>query len=122
MPFVETEFLLALTAPAAGLGGKLPAVWVAHGDPAQSLDQAQLTFQAVAGHSSHPVVTLVRFRFTDHPELGRRLVVAGVESWHGPLGLLPGVHPSGDCWRGMERAALPALLAHLGLAGDEPTN
>ena len=60
---------------------------------------------------------VLRVRFTDHPDLGRRLAVAGVESWHGPLGLLPGVLPSGECWRGMEAAALPALLAHLGLGG-----
>jgi|SRR5579884_2791120 len=117
MPFVEAEFVVTLTATAAGPGGKLPTVWEAYGDPAQSLDRAQLTFQAAVAGTNRPVVALVRFRFTDHPDLGRRLVVAGVESWHGPLGLLPGVLPSGDCWRGMEAAALPALLAHLGLGG-----
>jgi hypothetical protein len=116
-PFVESEFLIVLTAHAAGLGGKLPAVWETYGEPSQSLDQAQLMFQVAVTATVWPVVALVRFRFTDHPDLGRRLVVAGVESWHGPLGLLPGVLPSADCWRGMEAAALPALLAHLGLAG-----
>lgn len=116
-PLVEAEFLLVLTAPAAGLGGKLPAAWVVQGEPAQSLAQAQLTFQDAAARSTHPVVGLVRFGFTDHPDLGRRVAVVGVESWHGPLGLLPGILPSGDCWRGMEAAALPALVAHLGLAG-----
>ena len=31
--FVEAEFLVVLTAPAAGLGGKLPSVWEAYGEP-----------------------------------------------------------------------------------------
>ena len=46
MPFVEAELVVTLTAPAAGLGGKLPSVWEAFGEPAQSLDLAQQTFQA----------------------------------------------------------------------------
>jgi hypothetical protein len=117
MPFVDAEFVITLTAPAAGLGGKLPAAWEVFGDPAQALDRAQQTFQAAVDRSSRPIVALVRFRFTDHPDLGRRLAVAGVEAWHGPLGLLPGVQPAADCWRGMEAAALLALLAHLGLGG-----
>lgn len=117
MEFVEAEFLLVLTAPAAGTGGGLPQPWEACGEPAQSLERAQLAFQAVVAATHRPVVALVRFRFTDHPALGRRLAAAGVESWHGPLGLLPGVLPGGGCWRGMEAAALPALLAHLGLPG-----
>lgn len=117
MPFVEAEFLVVLTAPAAGPGGKLPSAWEAYGEPSQSLDQGQLAFEAAVAATIRPVVALVRFRFTDHPDLGRRIAVAGVESWHGPLGLLPGVLPSADSWRGMEAAALPALLAHLGLAG-----
>src|SRR6202007_236531 len=51
MPFVEAAFVVALTAPAAGLGGKLPSIWEAFGHPAQSLDRAQQTFQAAVDRS-----------------------------------------------------------------------